>query len=113
MRSPSNAMLRSPARAGHGSTMCVTLLAATASPAPKLTVSRRSRYMSVHPASVVAASRTARPRNVFRADLLRDMALSLGNVEDVPERGRRAVQAALQAPLHGRGDFRLPEQEVF
>src|SRR4051812_14359453 len=101
MRSPSNAMLRAPARARHGSTMCVTLLAATASPAPKLTVSRRSRYMSVHPPSVVAASRMATPRDLFRGELfrdnlLRDMALSLGNVEDVPERGRRAVRAALQ-----------------
>ena len=60
------AMLRSPARTGHGSTMWVTLLAATASPAPKLTVSRRSRYMSVQaPSSVVAASARTREATYF------------------------------------------------
>src|SRR3954470_10805849 len=107
MRSPSNAMLRSPARSGNGSTMWVTLLAATASPAAKLTVSRRSRYMSVHaPSSVVAASaRMVAPRALFR-----DIAHSLRDIEDVTDRRRAAIRAALEAALDRRGDFRLAEQ---
>src|SRR3954471_17092643 len=115
MRSPSNAMLRSPARNGHGSTICVTLLAATESPAAKLTVSRRSRYMSVHaPSSVVAASaRIVATRALLRDDLARDIALSLRDIEDVADRRRAAIRAALEAPLHRHGDFRLAEQEEF
>src|SRR5881394_3131129 len=110
MRSPSKAMLRSPARAGHGSIMWVTLLVATASPAAKLTVSRRSRYMSVHaPSSVVAAS----ARMVAPRALLRDIAHSLGHVEDVADRRRAAVRASLEPPLDRCGDFRLAEQEEF
>src|SRR6185503_582439 len=109
MRSPSKAMLRSPARAGHGSTMWVTLFVATASPAAKLTVSRRSRYMSVHaPSSVVAASARIAPRA-----LLRDIAHSLGDIEDMADRRRAAVGAALDPPVHRHGDFRLAEQEEF
>src|SRR5689334_15195847 len=109
MRSPSNAMLRSPARAGHGSTMCVILLAATALPAPKLTLSRRSWYMSVvhAPSSIVAASASR------AAPLFRDMTLSLGDVEDVADLRRRAVGAALDPALHRHGDFRLAEPEEF
>src|SRR4029077_7993707 len=114
MRSPSNAMLRSPARSGHGSTIWVTLLAATASPAAKLTVSRRSRYMSVQaPSNVVAASARIAPRMLLRDDLARDIALSLGNVEDVADRRLAAVRDALEAPLHRYRDFRLAEQEEF
>src|SRR3954447_19183219 len=115
MRSPSYEMLRSPARAGHGSIMCVTLFAAGASPAPKLTVSRRSRYMSVQaPSRVVAASaRTAAARDLLGDDLTRDrdIVLSLGNVEDVTDGRRRAVRDAFQAAVHGYGDFALAEQE--
>src|SRR4029078_9680058 len=108
MRSPSKAMLRSPARAGHGSTMWVTLLVATASPAAKLTVSRRSRYMSVHPVSAVAAASASNaPRK-----LLRDIDdLSLGDVEDVTDRGRAPVCPAANAAIHRHGYFRLTEQE--
>src|SRR2546421_6180251 len=96
MRSPSNAMLRSPARSGHGSIMCVTLLVAAASPAARLTVSRRSRYMSVHaPSSVVAASARIAPRA-----LLRDIGHSLRDVEDMADRQHAAVRAALEPPLH-------------
>src|SRR5437016_4330003 len=114
MRSPSNWMLRSPARSGHGSTMWVTLLAATASPAAKLTVSRRSRYMSVHaPSSVVAASARIAPLALLRDDLARDIALSLRDIEDMADRRRAAVRAALEAALHRHGDFRLAEQEEF
>src|SRR5947209_13743433 len=110
MRSPSKAMLRSPARVGHGSTIWVTLLAATASPAAKLTVSRRSRYMSVHaPSSVVAAS----ARIVAPRALLRDIAHSLRDIEDMADRRRAAVRAALEPPLHRCGDLRLAEQEEF
>src|SRR2546423_4638390 len=110
MRSPSNAMLRSPARSGHGSTIWVTLLAATASPAAKLTVSRRSRYMSVHaPSSVVAAS----ARIVAPRALLRDIAHSLRDIEDMADRRRAAVGAGLEPPLHRRGDFRLAEEGEF
>src|SRR5437763_10693347 len=124
MRSPSKAMLRSPARAGHGSIMWVTLLVATASPAAKLTASRRSRYMSVQaPSRVVAPSaRAVRPRDLFRDMLLalhvedvrarrNDDLLALRNVEDVAERRMRAVGDALQATLHRPGDLRLAEQE--
>src|SRR3954449_3109230 len=112
MRSPSNAILRSPARIGHGSTMWVILFAAGASPAAKLTVSRRSRYMSVQaPSSVVAASARIAPRALFRDDLARDMALSLRDIEDVADRRRAAVRDALEAALHRHGDFRLTEQE--
>src|ERR1044072_8814361 len=108
MRSPSNVRLRSPARAGHGSTMCVTLLAATASPAAKLTVSRRSRYMSVQaPSSMVAESARIAPRKVFREI----DGLSLGGVEDVADRGGAPVGAALEPPLHLHGDLGLTEQE--
>src|SRR5215831_7061988 len=124
MRSPSNAMLRLPAWAGHGSIMCVTLLVATASPAAKLTGSRRSRYMSVQAPSRVAApsARAVRPREVFR-----DMMLPLDlenvaaarnehlrahrNVEQVAERRMRAVGNALQAPLHRPGDLGLAQQK--
>src|SRR3954451_3724055 len=111
MRSPSKAMLRSPARGGHGSTMWVTLLVATASPAPKLTVSRRSRYMSVQaPSRVVAAS--ARIASGLPAKLLlRNMALSLGDVEDVTDRQSRAVGLAFEAALHRNRDLALAEQE--
>src|ERR1043165_949777 len=108
MRSPSKAILRSPARAGHGSTMWTTLLAATASPAAKLTVSRRSRYMSVHPLSAVAAaSARIAPRKLF-GDI---DGLSLGDVEDVPDRGRGPTGTTLEPALHRHGDFRLAEQE--
>jgi hypothetical protein len=64
--------------------MWTTLLAATESPAAKLTVSRRSRYMSVQPPSAVAAaSARSAPRRLFR-----DIdGLSLGDVEDVADRG--------------------------
>src|SRR5256885_4492989 len=112
MRSPSNAMLRSPARNGHGSTIWVILLAATASPAAKLTVSRRSRYMSVHaPSSVVAAS----ARIVAPRALLRHIGHSLGDIEDMAERRCAAIRAALEAalPRHGhpglagQGEFRI------
>src|SRR5438270_10841360 len=114
MRSPSNAMLRSPARIGHGSTICVILFAAGASPAAKLTVSRRSRYMSVQaPSSVVAASARTAPRTLLRDDLARDIALSLRDIEDVADRRRAAVRDALEAALHRHGDFRLTEQEEF
>src|ERR1044072_170677 len=108
MRSPSNAMLRSPARARHGSTMWVTLLAANASPAAKLTVSRRSRYMSVQPASAVAAANAKiAPRTLFR-----DIdSLPLGDVEDVADRGRAPIRAAADAAFHRNGDFGLAEQE--
>src|SRR5690242_4739095 len=108
MRSPSKAILRSPARAGHGSTMWTTLLAATASPAAKLTVSRRSRYMSVQaPSSMVAESARIAPRKLFR-----DIdGLSLGDVEDVADRGRAPVGAALDAAIHRHGDLGLAEQE--
>src|SRR5689334_24374006 len=105
MRSPSKAILRLPAYGGHGSIMWVTLLAATASPAAKLTVSRRSRYMSVQPVSAVAAtSASVAPRRLFRDmdDLsLRDVedVLSLGDVEDVADRGRAPVGAALEAAV--------------
>src|SRR6187431_1388046 len=102
MRSPSNVMLRSPARTGHGSTMCVTLLAATASPAPKLTASRLSRYMSVHAPSIMVAASASRAGPLFR-----NMALSLGNVEDVSDRRGGAVRAALDPAIHWYGDFRL------
>src|SRR6185503_18316658 len=103
MRSPSCGMLRSPARTGHGSTMWATLLAATASPAAKLTASRRSRYMSVHaPSSVVAAS----ARIVAPRALLRDIAHSLGDIEDVADRRRAAVGAALEPPFHRHGHLR-------
>src|SRR3954462_4594802 len=107
MRSPSKAMLRSPARGGHGSIMWVTLLAATASPAPKLTVSRRSRYISVQaPSRVVAAS--AR----IAANLFRDIdGLPLGDVENMADRGRAPVGAAADATVHRHGDFGLTEQE--
>src|ERR1041385_2216466 len=108
MRSPSKAMLRSPARAGHGSTMWVTLLAATASPAAKLTVSRRSRYISVHPPSAVAAaSARIAPRKLF-CDI---DGLPLGDVEDVADRGRAPIRAAANAAIHRHGDLRLAEQE--
>src|ERR1043165_3516772 len=102
MRSPSNAMLRSPARAGHGSTMWTTLLAATASPAAKLTVSRRSRYMSVHqPSAVAAASARIAPRKLF-GDI---DGLSLCDVEDVPDRGRPPDRATFFSTHNGTGDF--------
>src|SRR4051812_43811656 len=107
-------MLRSPARIGHGSTMWVTLLAATASPAARLTVSRRSRYMSVQaPSKVVAASARIAPRALLGDDLARDIALSLRDIEDVADRRRAAVRDALEAALHRHGDFRLAEQEEF
>src|SRR3954452_13042902 len=107
MRSPSKAMLRSPARAGHGSTMWVTLLVATASPAAKLTVSRRSRYMSVQaPSSVVAASARIAPK------LFRDIdGLPLGDVEDMADRGRAPIRTAANPAVHRHGDFSLAEQE--
>src|SRR3954462_11364293 len=117
MRSPSCMMLRSPARIGQGSTMWVTLLAATASPAAKLTVSRRSRYMSVHALvkSVRASAAMAPPRA-----LLRDMDhlflgnnLTPGNIEDMADRGRPAVGAALDAPVHRHRYLCLTEQEEF
>src|ERR1044072_10038159 len=97
-------MLRSRARGGHGSTMWATLLAATASPAAKLTVSRRSRYMSVHPESAVAAaSARIAPRRLFR-----DIdGLPLGDVEDVADGGRAPIRAALDAAVPRHGDFRL------
>src|SRR5262245_2002741 len=88
--------------------MWTTLLAATASPAAKLTVSRRSRYMSVHPPSAVAAAsaRTA-PRRLFR-----DIdGLPLGDVEDVADRAGTPIRAALDAAVHRHGDFGLTEQE--
>src|ERR1043165_4387441 len=108
MRSPLKAMWRSPARAGHGSTMWVTLLTATASPAAKLTVSRRSRYMSVQPVSAVAAARAKiAPRKLF-GDI---DGLSLGDVEDVADRGGAPIRAALEAAVHRHGDFGLAEQE--
>src|SRR4029077_11765327 len=114
MRSPSNAMLRSPARIGLGSIMWVTLLAAGASPAAKLTVSRRSRYMSVQaPSSVVAASARIAPRMLLRDDLARDIAFSLRDIEDVADRRRAAVRDPLEAALHRHRDFRLTEQEEF
>src|ERR1043166_2800352 len=101
-------MLRSPARGGHGATMCVTLVAATAAPAAKLTVSRRSRYMSVHPVSAVAAAST----RIAPRRLLRDIdGLSLGDIEDVADRGRAPVRAAIDAPVHRHSDFGLAEQE--
>src|SRR5688572_13765882 len=113
MRSPSCGILRSPARTGHGSTIWVTLLTATASPAPKLTVSRRSRYMSVQaPSSVVAASaRTA--MGLPARDLLCDMARSLGDVEDVTDVRRGSVRAALDAAILRHRDLALAEQEEF
>src|SRR5262245_27691211 len=99
-------MLRLLACAGHGSIIWVILFTATASPAARLTLSRRSRYMSVQaPVSVLAAS--ARTRQA----LFRDMARSLRDVEDVPDRRGRAVRAALQATLHRHGDLALAEQE--
>src|SRR3954471_18953457 len=108
MRSPSKAMLRSPAYGGQGSIMWVTLLATTASPAAKLTASRRSRYMSVHPPSAGAA---AGPR-VAPRKLLRDIdGLPLGDVEDVADRGRAPIRAAANAAIHRHRDFRLTEQE--
>src|SRR5436305_8536486 len=114
MRSPSKTILRSPARIGHGSTICVILFAAGASPAAKLTVSRRSRYMSVHaPSSVVAASARITPRTLLGDDLARDIALSLWDIEDVADRWRAAIRDALEAALHRYGDFRLTEQEKF
>src|SRR6185295_4863704 len=100
-------MLRLPACSGHGSIMCVTLLTATASPAAKLTVSRRSRYMSVQaPSNVVAASARIAPRKLFR-----DIDVSLGDVEDVTDRQRAAIGDALDAAVHRHGDFGLSEQE--
>src|ERR1700742_901184 len=106
MRSPSKAMLRLPAYGGHGLTMCITLLVATASPAAKLTVSRRSRYMSVHPPSpIAAASARIAPRTLFR-----DIGgPSLRNVEDVADRGGAPIRAAAQPPLDRHGDFSLTE----
>src|SRR4051812_22984588 len=102
-------MLRLLACAGHGSTMWVTLFTATASPASKLTVSRRSRYMSVH-----APVRRVQARAAIwapRLQSIRRMVLSLADVEDVAERSRAAVDASLEAVLHRFGDFCLPEQE--
>src|SRR5262245_20712595 len=100
-------MLRLPAYAGHGSIVWTALFAATASPAPKLTVSRRSRYMSVQaPVSVDAASaRTRRP--LSSRPLFRDMALSLRDVEDVAEPRRRAVRAAPDAAVLRHRDLAL------
>src|ERR1700741_3169550 len=106
MRSPSKAMLRSPARGGHGSTMCMILLVATASPAAKLTVSRWSRYTQPLRRGAVASASIA-PRKLFR-DI---NGLSLGDVEDVADRGRTPVGAAAQPALHRHGDFRLTKQE--
>src|SRR5215212_315735 len=104
MRSPSCGILRSPARIGQGSTMCVTLLAATASPAAKLTESRRSRYMSVHAPvkSVRASAATAPQRALFRDmnHLFLGNNLALRNVEDVADRCGTAVGAALDPAVH-------------
>src|SRR5689334_23680127 len=109
--------------------MWVTLLVATASPAAKLTGSRRSRYMSVQaPSRVVAPSaRAVRPRVLRGQEVFRDMMLPLDledvaaardenplarrNVEHVAERRMRSVGNALQAPLHRPGDLGLAEQE--
>src|SRR5436305_3047951 len=114
MRSPSYSMLRLPACSGHGSIMWVILFDAGASPAAKLTVSRRSRYMSVQaPSSVVAASASIAPRALLRDDLARDIALSLRDIEDVADRRRAAVRDPLEAAFHRHGDFRLAEQEEF
>src|SRR6266567_1543959 len=93
---------------GHGSIVWIALLAALALPASKLTVSRRSRYMSVHAPSIVVAARAAivMPRN-----LVRRMVLSLADVEDVADRCRTAIDASLEAVLHRFGDLPLTEQE--
>src|ERR1041385_3293083 len=100
-------MSRLPAFGGHGSTMWVTLLAATASPAAKVTVSRRSRYMSVQaPSSVVAVSARIAPRKLFR-----DIGVSLGDVEDVADRQGAAVGDALEPAILRHGDFGLTHQE--
>src|SRR5215213_8970494 len=116
MRSPSCMMLRSPARIGQGSTMWVTLLAATASPAAKLTVSRRSRYMSVHAPvkSVRASAAMAPPRALFR-DMDHSLGdnVSPGNVEDVADRRGPAVGASLDAAVHRHRHLGLAEQEEF
>src|ERR1700737_1590671 len=102
-------MLRFLAYAGHGSTMWVTLLAATASPASKLTVSRRSRYMSVH-----APVRGGQARGAIwapRLKSIRRMVLSLADVEDVAERSRAAIDASLEAVLHRLANLRPAEEE--
>src|SRR6266700_5694218 len=93
---------------GHGSIVWIALLAALALPASKLTVSRRSRYMSVHAPSIVVAARAA---IVMQRDLIRRMVLSLADVEDVADRCRTAIDASLEAVLHRLGDFRLAEQK--
>src|SRR5437764_1363079 len=124
MRSPSKERLRLPAAAGHGSMMCAILLTATASPASKLTVSRRSRYMSVQaPSSVVAPSaRAVRPSDLLW-DVLRDMVLplhfddvparrheALRHIENVAERRMAAVGDALEAALDRLGDLALAQE---
>src|SRR5258708_12330532 len=87
-------------RPGHGSLVWFALLAALGFPASKLTVSRRSRYMSVHAPSIVVAARAAivMPRN-----LIRRMVLSLADVEDVADRCRTAIDASLEAVFHPPG----------
>src|SRR6185295_7456777 len=110
MRSPSNAMLRLPATTGHGSTMWVTALAAGASPAPKLTESRRSRYMSVQ-APVGAAAARAASSVARRKSSLRRIIRSLAHVEDMADLRRTTVRVALEPPDHRGRQLRLAEQE--
>src|ERR1041385_5401314 len=124
MRSPSKERLRLPAAAGHGSMMCAILLTANASPASKLTVSRRSRYMSVQAPSRVEApsARAVRLKDVFRDMLLpldpdnvpvrrNDDLVALGNAEDVADRRMPSVRDALEATLDRLWDLAPADQK--
>ena len=103
-------MLRLAATRGHGSIIWATLLAATASPARE---GHGVAPVEIHVGAGAEQRRAQRQdRSQYPQGLsVRDMALSLGNVEDVADRRRRAVRAALDAASIGTVISRWPSRK--
>src|SRR5436853_570996 len=92
--------------------MWTTALCAGASPAPKLTVSRRSRYMSAQP-PMIAVAPSAASSAARLTKSLRRIVRSLAHVEDMAGLDRPAVGAALELARQPRRDLGLAEPEEF
>src|SRR4029077_17332731 len=91
-------MLWSALAGGHGSTIWVTMLVATALPPDRAMVSRRSRYSEQPPST----TRRAASANVRSALLNGRIGLSLRQIKHVP--GKRLVAGDSET---GRGRCRL------
>src|SRR5579872_4168516 len=107
MRWPLVAILVLRLRAGHGSIVCIAALAATASPAPNVTPSRWSTYISEQPPSEAPSAAAATAAAIRRgADGAVERALDpdLGSVPD------RHIDASLFWQIEDMTDIRAVER---